>query len=104
VIVIDASAVVAIHRSTRMLELAEDTEKLIQLVAEKTGKTPEAVVRESVEVTARAAGVKTCQQKLSREDFIAGMKAIADRCAKRPVLDRRTPDEIIGYDEFGVPQ
>ena len=27
----------------------------------------------------------------------------SDRCAQRPVLDPRSPDEIIGYDEHGVP-
>ena len=29
---------------------------------------------------------------------------IGARCARLPVLDPRTPDEIIGYDEFGVPR
>ena len=28
---------------------------------------------------------------------------ISDRFAAYPVLDARSPDEIIGYDEFGVP-
>lgn len=29
---------------------------------------------------------------------------IARRCAALPVLDTRTPDEIIGYDEHGLPR
>jgi antitoxin VapB len=32
---------------------------------------------------------------------------IAEICARMdalPVLDDRTPDEIIGYDEFGIPR
>jgi len=29
--------------------------------------------------------------------------AIFDRLAQMPVLDARTPEEIIGYDEHGVP-
>ncbi len=29
--------------------------------------------------------------------------AIFDRLAQTPVLDARTPEEIIGYDENGVP-
>lgn len=29
--------------------------------------------------------------------------AIAKRCAALPLLDRRTPDEILGYDEYGMP-
>ena len=28
---------------------------------------------------------------------------IAKRCASLPLLDRRTPDEILGYDELGMP-
>jgi hypothetical protein len=29
---------------------------------------------------------------------------IAQRIASHPVLDPRTPDEIIGYNEIGVPE
>jgi hypothetical protein len=32
------------------------------------------------------------------------MTAISDHCAALPVYDARTPEEIIGYDEFGVPR
>jgi antitoxin VapB len=86
-----------------MLELAEDTAKLAVLVAEKTGKSPDQVVREAVEASARAVGVVPVKSKLSREELIAGMRAISDRCAALPVMDDRTPDQIIGYDERGLP-
>ena len=29
---------------------------------------------------------------------------ISDRCANRPVLDSCSAEEIIGYDEHGVPR
>jgi hypothetical protein len=32
------------------------------------------------------------------------MLEIAERSAARPVLDRRDPDDIIGYDEHGLPR
>jgi antitoxin VapB len=32
------------------------------------------------------------------------LDAIARRCAALPVLDARTADEIIGYDERGIPR
>ena len=32
------------------------------------------------------------------------LDAIARRCAALPVLDARSADEIIGYDEHGVPR
>jgi hypothetical protein len=32
------------------------------------------------------------------------IREIAARCSQRPVVDPRTADEIIGYDEFGLPR
>jgi antitoxin VapB len=31
------------------------------------------------------------------------LDAIAQRCARLPVLDSRSPDAILGYDERGLP-
>jgi len=33
----------------------------------------------------------------------AAIQAILDRCAGLPVLDTRSADEILGYDENGLP-
>ena len=30
------------------------------------------------------------------------LRAIADQCSSLPVLDSRSPDEILGYDETGI--
>lgn len=32
------------------------------------------------------------------------LRAIRERCARLPVLDPRTPDEILGYDKNGLPR
>ena len=32
------------------------------------------------------------------------LDAVAHRCASLPVVDARSADEIIGYDEHGVPR
>lgn len=32
------------------------------------------------------------------------LRAIRERCAALPVVDDRHPDDIIGYDEHGVPR
>ncbi len=32
------------------------------------------------------------------------LRAIRERCAKLPVYDGRTPDEILGYDDAGLPK
>jgi antitoxin VapB len=31
------------------------------------------------------------------------LRAIRERCPRYPVLDHRSPDEILGYDEHGLP-
>jgi len=32
------------------------------------------------------------------------LREISDRCAALPVLDRRSADEIVGYDDRGLPR
>lgn len=39
-----------------------------------------------------------------QEKLLEDLTAIARRAAALPELDRRTPDEIIGYDEHGLPK
>ena len=39
-----------------------------------------------------------------RRGLARRLMEIGAQCAKLPVLDARTPDEIIGYDEIGVPR
>ena len=35
--------------------------------------------------------------------IIAEIDAVATHCASLPVLDSRSPEEILGYDEHGLP-
>ena len=35
--------------------------------------------------------------------WIEKLREISDRCAARTMLDVRSDDELIGYDEFGAP-
>ena len=39
-----------------------------------------------------------------QEQLMEDLTAIARRAAALPELDRRSPDEIIGYDEHGLPK
>jgi antitoxin VapB len=32
------------------------------------------------------------------------LRAIRERCRKLPVLDNRPPDQILGYDDNGLPR
>jgi hypothetical protein len=55
------------------------------------------IVEEIVERTRR-------NPRPSPESIRAAIREIQESLAKLPVLDSRTPDEIIGYDEFGLPE
>jgi antitoxin VapB len=88
-----------------MISVAPETEQLARLVAEHSGTTPERVLKEAVEARARQIGIMpTGNHRLSGRPSVDRMMAISERFAAYPVLDSRSPDEIIGYDEFGVPR
>jgi antitoxin VapB len=40
----------------------------------------------------------------TKDELIAGMEEIAAPSAARPPVDPRSPDEIIGYNDFGLPR
>jgi antitoxin VapB len=74
------------------------TDRLVRELAATTGEsitTAVAVaVRERLERIRGMAPIEVREQELTR---------IALRAASRPVLDDRSPDEILGYDENGLP-
>ena len=43
------------------------------------------------------------EKRDSKEQLIADIMAIASHCASLPTLDTRTEDEIMGWDESGLP-
>lgn len=68
--------------------------ELAAATGESLTKAVTSALREQLErVTARGGG-----RSLADE-----LDEIAERCAALPVLDSRTPDEILGYDESGLP-
>jgi antitoxin VapB len=75
-----------------------EAEKLAEALAKLTGETKtEAVTKALRDRLARV------RRERSRRRLADELDAIAQHCAALPVLDRRTADEIIGYDERGVP-
>jgi antitoxin VapB len=68
--------------------------KLAEKVSKKMGVTlTEAVIR-SLEAQLRGSARPIDMKKVD---------AISKKIAALPVLDTRTDDEILGYDEFGLP-
>ena len=91
---------------TIAISLDIETERLARKLAEVTGKPLPTVVKEAIEAKAEAAGVEMQQlsARLSREDRLARMMEAARSFDSIPVLDPRSADEIIGYDELGLPK
>lgn len=78
-----------------------ETEKLVEELARATGRTPARVVAEAVreQIERRRSG-----RKPDPPDIWERIREIQDRVAARPDVDARSADEIIGYDEYGVPR
>lgn len=69
-------------------------------LAERTGQTLTQAVKEALrDRLARERAAKSDQRRL-----IARVLALGRRASSRPVLDPRSHEQILGYDEFGVPR
>ncbi|MGD0497721.1 MAG: type II toxin-antitoxin system VapB family antitoxin [Bryobacteraceae bacterium] len=73
-------------------------DQLARELAAATGVSiTEAVIRALSEQLKRETGRRTAARL--KQD----LRAISDRCASLPDRDPRTPEEIIGFDERGIP-
>ena len=76
----------------------DEADRLARALAEATGETlTEAVVQALRERLQREQG--RAQPLTLREEI----RKIRERCSRLPVLDPRAPDELLGYDERGLP-
>jgi antitoxin VapB len=74
----------------------DQTEMLARKLAELTGETLTEAVRAAV-------AERYDRLRRSGRSLASELNAIALRCAKRPVVSPLSADEILGYDESGVP-
>jgi hypothetical protein len=79
--------------SEAMLNLPAELERLARLVAVKSGKTPEAVVREGVETQAKTLGLVA--ERDARPVDMEKIDALTRRCASRPLRDGRSAKDIL---------
>ena len=78
----------------------DEADRLAREVAALTGES----LTEAVTTSLR--------ERLERERFRRSRKpgiaerlnALAERCGALPDIDPRSPDEIVGYDEYGLPR
>ncbi len=76
-----------------------ETERLADEVAQRTGETKTEAVTQALRE--RLARLRRGRPKRRLADEL---EAIAEHCASLPVLDARTPDEILEYDDRGMPR
>jgi len=75
-----------------------ETDLYARRLAKLTGRS----ITESVKLAVK--------EQVAREERRQGkasfdhLMAIAERAAARPILDSRSDDEILGYDEHGIPR
>lgn len=76
----------------------DEAERLARELARETGESLTTAIRRALEERlARVEGRRTPADKL------ALARTVLRRVDTLPVLDARAPDEILGYDERGVP-
>ena len=76
-----------------------ETERLARALAERTGESLTIATRRALEERLRRMGTDAHKAALL-EDLAASRR----RWRALPVLDSRSADEIIGYDENGLPR
>ena len=77
------------------------TERLVRELANATGATLDEAIRDAV--CSQLARVVPPPKRLSREEFDAEIARIQAEVAKLPILDPRSPEDML-YDEFGLPK
>ena len=76
-----------------------ETERLARKLAQLTGENITNATRRAIEERLRLVGGQSRNAAL-----LADMAEIRHRWTTMPILDNRTSDEILGYDEHGLPR
>lgn len=79
---------------------ADEAHEYAKKLAALTGKSITEVVTAALKTELHRQEEK---QKARANRLIDELDAIALRCASYHVIDHRTPDEILGYDDRGLP-
>jgi len=78
---------------------APEADRLARRLAATTGET----ITVAITIAMRERLEREERKRESKRQLIDDIMAIADHCASLPVLDNRTEDEIMGWDENGLP-
>ena len=76
---------------------SDEADRLARELAAETGESLTDAVTEAIRE-------RLARTRKRRRDVAVRLMAIADRNRDRPRLDERPEDEILGYDEHGLPR
>lgn len=76
-----------------------EADRLARAVAAKTGETLTAAV-----ITALRERLERLRARPPRRRLRDELRDIGERCAALPTLDERSADDILGYDDHGLPR
>lgn len=76
-----------------------EADRLAREVAARTGETLTTAIVVALRERLVRLGARSRRRRLRDE-----LREIGERCAGLPSLDERTADEILGYDDHGLPR
>lgn len=86
-------------------ELDAEAERRLMELAEVTGKPADDIIRDALEAwAAKVQPSARGRSKRSPAEKGAAIDEVVARFRKLPILDPRPADEIVDYDEIGVPR
>ena len=83
-----------------MALLIPDTriERLVNALVEMTGESETEAITNALQER-----LTRIQRRHGRQNLAEELNEIAVHCAALPVFDDRSADEIVGYDDYGLP-
>jgi antitoxin VapB len=76
-----------------------EAERLAREISAKTGESLTGVIQKALEER-----LERLKHQRKNQTMMNQLEEILRRVDQLPVLDPRTPDEILGYDEHGLPR
>jgi antitoxin VapB len=76
-----------------------EADRFAREIADRTGETLTGAI-----VVALRERLARLRARPRRQTLLEDMREISKRCAALPILDDRSKDEILGYDEDGLPR